>query len=174
MNVVLTGFMGAGKSTIGRRLARILELSFIDTDAEIVNKHGRISDIFEREGEARFRAYERTELERLGERGPAVIAVGGGAVVDPKNRTLLRRGGVIVHLAISAEAAHARIARRAHRPLLGVAPSVEAVRALLARRAAAYADNDLAIDVERRTPSSVAHSIARWYRERMTRAATVR
>jgi shikimate kinase len=174
MNVVLSGFMGAGKSTIGRRLARILDLPFIDTDADIVKKHGRISDIFQREGEARFRAYEREELEHLGERGPAVVAVGGGAVVDPHNRTLLRRDGVIVYLLISAEAAHARIARRRHRPVLGATPSSEAVRALLVRRAPAYADNDLTVDVELRTPNLVAHSIARWYRRRVTRSAGMR
>jgi shikimate kinase len=174
MNVVLTGFMGAGKSTVGRRLARLLELPFIDTDAEIVKTHGRISDIFAREGEARFREYERAALERLGQRGPAVVAVGGGAVVDPKNRALLRRGGVIVHLVISPDGAHARIVRRMHRPLLGAASSVAAVRALLAQRAAAYADNDFSIDVERRTPSSVAQTIARWYRGRMTRSASTR
>jgi len=167
MNVVLTGFMGAGKSTIGRRLARLLHLPFIDTDAEIVKTHGRIADIFEREGEARFRTYERAQLERLETRGPAVVAVGGGAVADPANRALLRRSSLIVHLAISPQAAHARIARRTHRPLLGAASGIEAVRALLAKRAAAYADNDLAVDVERRTVSSVAQTIAHWYRGRM-------
>lgn len=167
MNVVLTGFMGAGKSTIGRRLARILGLPFIDTDAEITRTHGRIADIFSHEGEATFRAYERSQLEALAQREPAVVAVGGGAVVDPENRALLRRDGVIVHLTISAETAHARIVRRAHRPLLGAASSIAAVRALLAERARAYADNDFTIDVERRTAGAVAETIARWYRERV-------
>ena len=136
-----------------------------------MKRHGRIADIFEREGEARFRAYERAELERLAQRAPAVVAVGGGAMVDPRNRALFRRSGLIVHLAISAEEAHARIVRRTHRPVLGAAPSLEAVRELLAQRAAAYADNDLAVAVARRTPGSVAHTVARWYRERVPRAA---
>jgi shikimate kinase len=168
MNVVLTGFMGAGKSTIGRRVARILGLAFIDTDAEIVKAHGPIADIFSREGEPKFRAYERAQLERLAQRKPAVVAIGGGGVLDPQSRALLRRDGVIVHLAISAEAAHARIVRRKHRPLLGATSSVAAVRALLAQRANAYGDCDYAIDVERRTASDVAETIARWYRERMS------
>src|SRR5215469_2648493 len=106
MNVVLTGFMGAGKSTVGRRLARLLGVDFIDTDAEIVKSHGRIAVIFEREGEAQFREYEREHLARATQRGAAVIAVGGGAVLDERNRATMRRNGVIVHLAISAEAAH--------------------------------------------------------------------
>jgi shikimate kinase len=171
MNVVLTGFMGAGKSTIGRRLARMLELPFIDTDAEIVKAHGRIFEIFEREGEARFRAYERDAIERVAAQGPAIIAVGGGAVVDPENRALLRRSGAIVHLVISPEAAHARIARRSHRPLLGASSGIDAVRALLALRAQAYADNDFAVEVEHRAVGSVAETIARWYRERISRPA---
>lgn len=174
MNVVLTGFMGAGKSTVGRRLARILGLPFIDTDAEIVKAHGRIADIFSREGEAQFRVYERAQLERLASRGPAVVAVGGGAVLDRENRALLRHAGVIVYLAISPEAAHARIARRTHRPLLGAASSIDEVRAVLAARAPAYADNDFAIVVDRRTAGSLAGSIAQWYRERMARSPRAR
>jgi shikimate kinase len=172
MNVVLTGFMGAGKSTIGRRVASMLGLPFIDTDAEIVKAHGHIADIFSREGEPKFRAYERAQIERLAQRSAAVVAIGGGAVVDPQNRAILRRDGVIVHLAISAEAAHARIVRRTHRPLLGSTSSVAAVRALLAERASAYADCDYAIDVERRTATDVAETVVRWYRERMTRLGT--
>jgi len=168
MNVVLTGFMGAGKSTVGRRLARRLGVTFIDTDTEIVKAHGRIAVIFEREGEARFREYEREHLERATQLGPAVIAVGGGAVLDKRNRATMRRDGVIVHLAISAEAAHRRVVRRTHRPLLSSFSSVETVRALLTSRAHAYADNDFAIKVDGRNASSVASAIARWFESRQT------
>ncbi len=167
MNVALTGFMGAGKTTVGRRLARELRLRFADSDAEIVRCHGPISQIFEREGEAQFRRYEREVLEQLVSGEPAVIAVGGGAIIAVENRALLRRGGVIVHLAISAEAAFERVARRTHRPLLGNAPDLNAVRALLRRRAAAYADNDFAIEAGLRPPHSIARAIAHWYRARL-------
>jgi shikimate kinase len=163
MNVVLTGFMGAGKSTVGRHLARLLGVAFIDTDDEIEKAHGRIAAIFRREGEAKFREYERDHLARAVARGPAVIAVGGGAVLDPGNRELIRRDGVIVHLAISAQAAHERIVRRTHRPLLGTLSTVEAVRTLMAARAQAYADNDLALDVDGLEAGGLAQTIAHWY-----------
>ncbi|MBV8081873.1 MAG: shikimate kinase [Candidatus Eremiobacteraeota bacterium] len=167
MHIALTGFMGAGKSTVGRRLARLLELPFADCDAEIVKAHGPIRDIFASAGESAFRDLERQMLARLISAAPSVIAVGGGAVLDPANRRLLRARGCIVHLAISAEAAHARVVRRTHRPLLGEAPTLERVRELLAARAIAYADNDLSILVDGDSSSKIAAAIARWYRGRI-------
>jgi shikimate kinase len=167
MHLALTGFMGAGKSTVGRRLARITGMRFVDSDDEIVRVHGPVSQIFAEHGEQRFRALERETLERLCAAEPSVIAVGGGAVLDPRNRVLLRQHGYIVHLAISAQGAHARVAHRTHRPLLGEAPSIERVRELLAARKDAYDDNDLRIAVEGMTPGKVAGSIARWYRARI-------
>jgi shikimate kinase len=100
MNIALTGFMGAGKTTTGRRLARLLDLAFIDTDAEIERRHGPISDIFKVQGETEFRKIEATLIADLSRAGPHVMAVGGGAVLDAQNRHALRQGGVIVHLAI--------------------------------------------------------------------------
>jgi len=168
MNLALTGFMGAGKTTTGRRLARILNLPFIDTDAEIAREHGEIAAIFEREGEPQFREYERAVLERVASGEPCVAAVGGGAVVDPTNRRLLRSTGVIVHLAVSAETAFNRVVRRTHRPLLGAKPDLQTVRALLAQRARAYADSDLAIKADGKSPIALANIIARWYRKRLS------
>ena len=162
MHIALTGFMGAGKSTVGRRLARLLELPFADSDAEIVRTHGPIRDIFATQGEAKFRRLERAALETLIGAGPSVIAVGGGAVIDPANRALLRRNGLIVHLAISPEASHRRVVRRTHRPLLGEAPTLERVRKLLAARASAYADNDLSILVDGSSSGNIATAIANW------------
>ena len=112
MNLALTGFMGAGKTTVGRRLARMIGMGFADSDAEIARVHGPIAEIFAKEGEARFRAHEREALERLCATDGFVIAVGGGAVLDPRNRALLRRRCLVVHLAVSPEAAHARVAHR--------------------------------------------------------------
>jgi shikimate kinase len=166
MNVALTGFMGAGKSTVGRKLSRLLGIPFADTDAEIVRAHGPIPQIFAVEGEAKFRRYERAALERLTAAGPCVIAVGGGGVIAPENRALLRKTGVIVHLSISPETAHRRVAHRTHRPLLGPAPTLDGVRGLLEKRATAYADCDFTIKVDGRTPMAVAQTIARWYRAR--------
>jgi shikimate kinase len=166
MNVAITGFMGAGKTTAGRRLARLLRVPFVDTDTEIERAHGPISEIFARDGEAAFRERERDVIERCSAPGPRVIAVGGGAVVDPVNRRALRRHGLIVYLALKPESAYRRVAHRTHRPLLGSAPNVETIRQIMSSRTAAYADNDLSIAVDEKTALAVAHIIARWYRRR--------
>lgn len=170
MNLALIGFMGAGKSTVGRRLARMIDMEFADSDAEVVRRHGPIPEIFAQQGEARFRRFEREALELLCARDSCVIAVGGGAVLDPANRALLRRRCLLVHLAISPEVAHARVIRRTHRPLLGETPTLERVRGLLAERAQAYADNDLSMPVGDATAGKVAGAIAQWYRTRSNRA----
>ena len=174
MNVALTGFMGAGKTTTGRRLARLLGLAFVDTDAEIERRHGSIPDIFLARGEPEFRRLESTVLAELSRGGPHVIAVGGGAVLDAANRRRLRRGGVIVHLAVSPQSAWRRVAHRRHRPLLGDRPDLERITALMQAREQAYADCDLAIRVDHRSPLGAARVIARWYETEMGRRAAQR
>lgn len=171
MNIVLSGFMGAGKTTTGRRLARMLKLPFADVDAQIERERGPISEIFAREGEAQFRLYETETIARLVAEGPAVIAVGGGAVLSAANRKLLRRNGYIVYLAISPEIAYERVSHRRHRPLLGERPDMENIRAILAKRKEAYSDADFSIAVGRRDPMVVARAIARWYRGKRRLAA---
>jgi shikimate kinase len=166
VNVALTGFMGAGKTTAGRRLARLLGLPFVDSDTEIERRHGSIQEIFARDGEACFRRYESDVIDELTRDGPVVIAVGGGAVLDVGNRRLLRRDGCIVNLSLKPETAHQRVAHRTHRPVLGPAPTLDAIRGIMEARAQAYADNDLSVAVDTKTPSAVAHIIARWYRRR--------
>ncbi len=174
MNVVLTGFMGAGKTSTGKRLAKLLGVPFVDTDAEIERRNGPIAQIFASEGEAAFRRLESAVIAETSGAGPAVIAVGGGAVVDPRNRALLRRSSYIVYLSISARAAHRRVSRRQHRPLLGATPDIETVTALLAAREQAYADCDLAIRVDRRSAREAAEIIARWYGDKQASEATSR
>ncbi|MBC5824640.1 MAG: shikimate kinase [Candidatus Eremiobacteraeota bacterium] len=163
MILALTGFMGAGKSTVGRRLAKILHLQFRDSDALIERRHGPISAIFAGQGEAKFRAYERDALEMLVRAGPCVLAVGGGAIVARENRALLRRHGKIVHLSIRPETALARVARRRQRPLFGSQPRIETVLALMRARAAAYGDSDFCIAADAEPPSAIARAIADWY-----------
>ncbi|MDQ6766943.1 MAG: shikimate kinase [Candidatus Eremiobacteraeota bacterium] len=169
MNVALTGFMGAGKTTTGKRLARLLGLRFVDTDAEIERRHGPIRDIFTSRGESEFRRLEAAMIAELSQSGPQVMAVGGGAVLDLANRKRLRHGGVIVHLAVSPQSAWRRVAHRRHRPLLGEQPDLARVTALLAARAPAYADCDLAVSVDHRTPLGTARIIARWYEDERKR-----
>ena len=174
MNVTLTGFMGAGKTTAGRRLARLLRLPFVDSDVEIEKAHGSIAEIFAGEGEAQFRAYEAEAIAQACGAGPVVLAVGGGAVLDPANRAVMRRGGCIVNLALRPETAFARVAHRTHRPLLGTVPSLETITEIMRQRAAAYADNDLSIAVDGKSAAAIAHIIARWYRRRAQPAETRR
>jgi shikimate kinase len=173
VNVTITGFMGAGKTTAGRRLARLLRLPFADSDAEIERAYGPIAQIFEHEGERVFRDREAETIARLCADGPLVLAVGGGAVLDPANRAVMRRCGYIVNLALKPETAFSRVAHRSHRPVLGSAPELEKIRELMAERAAAYADNDLSISVDARSPSAIAHIIARWYKRRVEANAAV-
>lgn len=167
VNLAITGFMGAGKTTAGKRLARLLHIPFVDTDSVVEEAHGKISEIFAGEGEAQFRRYESEAIKALTQSGPCIIAVGGGAIVDAANRAALRRNGCIVNLALKPETAFLRVAHRTHRPLLGAAPTVETIRALMREREDAYADNDLSIAVDSKTASAVAHIIARWYRRRI-------
>ena len=167
MNLAITGFMGAGKTTAGRRLARLLQMPFVDTDTLIEESHGKIAEIFLREGEPQFRRYESEAISALARSGPHIIAVGGGGVVDPANRAALRSSGCIVNLALKPETAFRRVAHRSHRPLLGPAPTEETIRAIMREREAAYADNDLSIAVDSKTPSAVAQIIARWYLRRI-------
>lgn len=166
VNLAITGFMGAGKTTAGKRLARLLHIPFVDTDSAIEETHGKISDIFASEGEAQFRRYEAEAIARITKGGPLIIAVGGGAIVDAANRAALRANGCIVNLALKPETAFRRVAHRAHRPLLGPAPTLETIRAIMRERERAYADNDLSIAVDSKSASAVAHIIARWYRRR--------
>ncbi|HEX8225527.1 MAG TPA: shikimate kinase [Allosphingosinicella sp.] len=117
--IVLVGLMGAGKSTVGRRLARSLGLPFVDSDEEIERAADRsIPEIFDRFGEASFRDGERRVLRRLIEDGPRVVATGGGAFMDDETRTLILRRCLAVWLDADIDTLARRVARRGHRPLL--------------------------------------------------------
>jgi shikimate kinase len=130
--VVLIGAPGAGKTRLGKRIARQLEVPFIDTDKTIVAEHGAISEIFARHGEPHFRAIERTHVARALEQG-AVVALGGGAVLDAETQRDLA-GHRVVQLTVTAEAVQTRIAG-GKRPLVA---NVEAWSALVAARQPLY------------------------------------
>ena len=118
-NVFLIGPMGSGKTAVGRQLARLLNLSFIDSDHEIEVRTGAdIPLIFEREGEAGFRKREREAIAELSARTGVVLATGGGAVLDPENRRLLAERGWVVYLETSVAQQAERASRTRHRPLL--------------------------------------------------------
>lgn len=140
--IFLVGMMGAGKSTVGPRLAERLERTFLDTDLEVERRTGRtIAAIFEAEGEDRFRALEREAIDAVS-RGAAVVALGGGAIAQPGALERLRARGTLVHLDAPVEVLLARIGDAASRPLFaGVAPGGRAAKleTLLSARQQHYA-----------------------------------
>lgn len=144
-NIILMGFMGTGKSSVGKRLARILGWSFIDTDAEIERLAGlSISEIFRRHGETRFRSEERLLVKRLKERENCVIATGGGTVLDPHNLEELAQSGVMITLYAPLDEIYERIGYRNDRPLLR--GDREEVEELWAERQPFYRQADWIID----------------------------
>lgn len=145
-HVALIGFMAAGKSTIGQRVAREMALPFIDTDARIVAAHGAIEEIFAREGEARFREYERATVEAALQGEDAVISLGGGAVTYEPTRALLNEHAIRVFIEVPAGMILARARRSTSaRPLLGAQPSLERIRKLLALREPYYREAEIIV-----------------------------
>jgi len=142
--IVLIGMMGAGKSSIGRRLATRLGLPFVDADDEIERAANMsIPEIFERHGEPYFRDGERRVIERLLEDGPQVLATGGGAFMNEETRANIARGGISIWLNAEFEVLMNRVRRRSHRPLLRNPDPEGVMKRLLAERNPVYAGADL-------------------------------
>jgi shikimate kinase len=145
-SVVLVGMMGAGKSTIGRRLAARLRLPFLDADIEIEAAAGMsIADIFETHGEPHFRDGEARVIARLLESGPAVLATGGGAFIREETRRRIRDKAVSIWLKADADIIMRRVKRRADRPLLQTADPAATVGRLIEEREPVYQHADLTI-----------------------------
>lgn len=159
MNIVLTGFMGTGKTTVGRLLAERLGLTFVDTDALIEERHGPIPEIFADLGEAAFRAMEREVAADLGATSGLVIATGGRLMLDGEARDALGGTGRVFCLAADVEDLIDRLSAAAEeRPLLAVDDPAEAVRALLTERAAGYRRFEQ-VETTGRPPSAIADDI---------------
>ncbi len=146
-SVVLVGMMGAGKSTIGRRLAARLRLPFLDADIEIEAAHAgmTIPEIFATHGEPYFRDGEARVIARLLDGGPAVIATGGGAFMREETRNRIRDMAVSIWLKADLDVIMKRVRRRADRPLLQTEDPTATVRRLLEAREPAYATADITI-----------------------------
>jgi shikimate kinase len=146
-SIVLVGMMGAGKSSIGRRLATRLALPFVDADTEIEKAAGMsVADIFARHGEADFRKGEARVITRLLEDGPQVLATGGGAFMNADTRDTIGAKGVSVWLKADFDVILRRISKRkSERPLLQTGDPAETVRALLAEREPIYALADITV-----------------------------
>ena len=160
-NVILVGPMGAGKSTIGRLLAKELRLLFKDSDKEIEQRSGAdIPWIFDVEGEQGFRERERAVIAELCELDGLVLATGGGAVLHPDNRAALRRGGRVVYLYASVEQQLDRTSRDRNRPLLRTADPGKVLADLLAIRDPLYREiADVIVQTDERPPRLVVQEI---------------
>lgn len=169
-NVVLIGFMGTGKSSIGRLLAPRLGCSFHDLDKKIEERAGiSIPEMFAQYGEPYFRAREKEAVREAAGRSNLVIATGGGAVKDAENVALLRRNGVLVALTADIDTILMRTASRGVRPVLDQEDAGDrraAVERLLAERQHLYADADITVDTSGKAPLAIAehiiHAIRIW------------
>lgn len=161
-NVVLIGFMGSGKSTMGIRLSYRLQYILEDTDKLIETKAGMtISEIFAREGEEAFRQMETQLLQQLVEKkGRRVYSVGGGTPVRAVNRPLLKKLGTVVYLRTRPETVYERLKNDTTRPLLQGEDPLGKIRSLMAERESAYAEAaDVILDVDEMTTDQVLESI---------------
>ena len=166
--IVLVGLMGAGKSTVGRRLARRLGIPFVDSDVEIEEASGvTTADLFERYGEHDFRDGERRLVARLVDGAVRVIATGGGAFVDPRTRQLLNERAITVWLDAPIEVLAERTTRRDNRPLLKKGDRAQILARLSEERRSSYAEAQIHIRSEGGAHGDVVEAIVAALRERL-------
>lgn len=164
-NLYLVGFMGVGKSAIGRRVAKELGFRFIDSDHAIEKKAGQpIPKIFETEGEASFRAMERAFIESGHPATGCVVSCGGGLVIQPGMKELLKEKGIVICLFASVESIIERTRRNSNRPLLNVENPEERIRQLLEEREPIYMDSGACISTDGRTIPEVVNHLMRSYK----------
>jgi shikimate kinase len=163
-NLILVGFMGTGKSTLGRHLAQRWRRRFIDSDHEIERlARMKIPDIFAQKGEAEFRRLERDWVENHMPAGGCVIATGGGLVVPEGMAELLKSKGVVVCLFATPETVYRRTSGSSHRPLLQTENPMERIRALLAAREPAYLRAGIAVLTDGRNLPDLSAAVERVY-----------
>jgi shikimate kinase len=165
--IVLVGLMGAGKTTVGRRLAEKLGLVFVDADHEIEIAAGlTIPEIFAKHGEAYFRDGERKVIARLLENGAQVLATGGGAYMNADTRNAIRSHGISIWLRADFDLLMRRVRRRSNRPLLQNDDPEAVMRKLIAERYPVYAEADITVDSRDVAHTSIVNTIiktlARW------------
>lgn len=159
-NIVLTGFMGTGKTEVSRELARLTGYAQVDVDSEIEKSAGMtIAEIFKRFGEPHFRDMETREIKTVSQGRSLIISTGGGAVMKDENMEALRAGGFIVCLSASPETILKRTSNDSTRPLLQVEDPLNKIKELLSLRQPYYERADVMIDTEGKTPLQVAEEI---------------
>ena len=164
-NLALVGFMGTGKSSVGRIVARQLNFAFVDTDQLIeARTHKSISTIFAEQGEPAFRESEAKVVRELASQRDLVIAAGGGLVVDAGNLASLRQHALIVCLWASPETIWQRVCNQRHRPLLQDPDPLGKIQRLLAERKPAYLQADILVNTEQRSAREVAQHVIHEFR----------
>ncbi|CAM3652778.1 shikimate kinase [Marinicrinis lubricantis] len=163
-NIVLVGFMGTGKTTIGIELAKHLGWQFVDTDAFIVDEAGMtIPEIFARHGQSFFRDVEERVVQRVMNGSDQVISTGGGSVLRESNREMMLRGGMVVALSASEETIVQRVSKDTNRPLLADNP-LENIRRLMKERKDAYQFAHISIQTDELTVTDVVEHILAKYK----------
>ncbi len=161
-SIVLVGLMGAGKTTVGRRLAKRLGIGFVDADAEIERAAGKtVAEIFEEDGEAFFRAGEERVIARLLNDGPQVLATGGGAWMSEATRQAVREKGISVWLRADLDVLMERVSRRPGRPLLKNPDPQAVMKELMDVRYPVYAHADVTVESRKAPHQTIVNDIIR-------------
>ena len=164
-NIVLTGFMGAGKTTIGKALTKMLHMKLVDVDEDIeISQKMTINDIFKMYGEPRFRDIETDVIKKLSRNKNCIISTGGGAVLRDENMEALKENGVVFCLAASAETILERTGNNQDRPLLKVENPKKKIEELLAYRRPFYEKAGIMIETDGKTPLQITEEIMELYR----------
>jgi shikimate kinase len=159
-NIVLTGFMGTGKTTIGQVLAQMLHMKLVDVDEEIESAQGMtINDIFKIQGEQHFRDIETAMIKKISQEKNLVISTGGGAVLRDENMRALKEKGIVFCLSASVETILERTGSSQDRPLLKVENPKEKISELLAYRRPFYEKAGIMIDTDGKSPLLIAEEI---------------
>ena len=163
-NIVLIGFMGSGKTAVGKLLAERLGYKFIDTDEIIERSEGKsISSIFNEEGEQRFREIEIRIVRELSGLKRHVISTGGGIVTNRENISNLKKDGLVIWLKAAPETIFKRVSSKTHRPLLNVENPHETIKKLLTFREPLYAEADISVETDRLEVEKIADVIIMAY-----------
>jgi shikimate kinase len=164
LNLVLVGFMGTGKTSVGKHLSETLNMELVDTDEIVTRRSGlTISEIFARFGEAHFRDLEEEAVEVASDLKNCIISTGGGVVLRKRNLELLGKSGVIFCLSATAEEIYERISSESHRPLLKVGNALDRIKQMLEFRAPYYAQADYTISTSNKSVPEIAEEIAQTF-----------
>lgn len=170
MNLVLTGFMGTGKTTVGKRLAQQLNMPFADTDDEVEKVTGlTIKELFDKYGERRFRSEEAAAIRRIIRHNNQVIATGGGVVLNPENITALKENGLIFCLEARPEIIYERVKHKNTRPLLDEDKLMDTINRMLAERRDLYKNTHFTIDTSQNCVETVVEEIIQLYTKEVKR-----